>query len=202
MLSFLHYTRLVEDFKSPVPWRWDTPAPIVDPSSLTRKARRWDAAFTVDDVRYDVHFYETREDSDEPFPTNCWELLFVANKDDVQRKKATQASAFAMAKPNLWDGSGVGITGTGHQMTVFATVIDILKAMMQKLRPVRVDYTAEETEPSRQKLYARMTKHAHRAFPGYVGHMNANRTIFQIVRRGPSAESMAPPNTINVWQNK
>lgn len=63
---------------------------------------------------------------------------------------------FAMKNPNdpherFWD-----ITGSGDEIKVFATVVDIFKAFVAHYKP-QVFYFAAK-EPSRQKLYDRFAK--------------------------------------------
>jgi hypothetical protein len=64
------------------------------------------------------------------------------------------------------DGNGYGITGTGNELTVFATVLDILKAFV-KLRPEnRIVFAAKEE--SRKKLYGRLLSQLATRLPGYT----------------------------------
>lgn len=65
----------------------------------------------------------------------------------------------AYGDPTAWDieFSGKGttkITGTGNEIKVFSTVVQIMKNMLQLYNIEKFYFTAEE--PSRQKLYNRL----------------------------------------------
>lgn len=50
------------------------------------------------------------------------------------------------------------ITGTGQSMSVFGTVVDIVKDFMKSKDPNQLMFTADKQEPSRVALYRRMVK--------------------------------------------
>jgi len=59
------------------------------------------------------------------------------------------------------------IGNTGIEIPVFATVVDIFKAMVKQAKPLKVVYTAKGV--SRQRLYSRLTRMIQRVIPGYKG---------------------------------
>jgi hypothetical protein len=61
-----------------------------------------------------------------------------------------------------------GITQTGHAFTVFATVIDVMKAFVARQHPSVIYFSAYES--SRAKLYDRFITQVGASVPGYVGH--------------------------------
>ena len=61
-----------------------------------------------------------------------------------------------------------GITQTGHAFTVFATVIDIMKAFIARQHPSVIYFSAHES--SRARLYDRFITHVGASVSGYAGH--------------------------------
>jgi len=64
--------------------------------------------------------------------------------------------------------SAYGITQTGHAFTVFATVIDVMKAFVARQHPSVIYFSAHEN--SRVRLYDRFITQVGTSVPGYVGH--------------------------------
>lgn len=56
-------------------------------------------------------------------------------------------------------------TGTGDEVRVFATVIDIVRDFVKNHHVIALTFAAADKEPSRVKLYNRMAKNASRVFP-------------------------------------
>jgi hypothetical protein len=52
--------------------------------------------------------------------------------------------------------SSSGITGTGDQHTVFATIVEVLRTLIKVYPIENISFTAKE--PSRQKLYKTMVR--------------------------------------------
>jgi hypothetical protein len=67
----------------------------------------------------------------------------------------------------------VSITNTGNQNKVFAAVLKCLKIFLNKVKPDRIFFTAKE--PSRQKLYDRMSKLLTKMFPYKIDRQDIHR---------------------------
>jgi hypothetical protein len=50
-------------------------------------------------------------------------------------------------------GGGLGITDTGDQFKIFATIVDILKYFLQQYEPEKFHFSADKAEGSRVRLY-------------------------------------------------
>ena len=59
------------------------------------------------------------------------------------------------------------ITGTGDSLKVFGTVINIVKDYVGQNQPDILMFTADNSEPSRVRLYNTLASQASRALPGY-----------------------------------
>lgn len=59
------------------------------------------------------------------------------------------------------------ITGTGDSLKVFGTVINIVKDYVSQNQPNIIMFTADNSEPSRVRLYNTLASQASRALPGY-----------------------------------
>jgi hypothetical protein len=59
------------------------------------------------------------------------------------------------------------ITGTGDSLKVFGTVINIVKDFVGQNQPDILMFTADNSEPSRVRLYNTLASQASRALPGY-----------------------------------
>lgn len=84
------------------------------------------STFYVGDVRYSFA-------ANQFGPNDLWDIEFIAHSDR---------------------GSSAKITGTGNEITVFSTVVSIMKEFMDLYHPVQLHFTADE--PSRKKLYHRL----------------------------------------------
>jgi len=67
----------------------------------------------------------------------------------------------------------MNISGTGNQNKVFAAVLKCLKIFLNKVKPDTIFFTAKE--PSRQKLYDRMSKVLTKMFPYKIGRQEIHR---------------------------
>jgi len=59
------------------------------------------------------------------------------------------------------------LTGTGNSRKVFGTVVKIMQEYVASYKPKALYFTADSSEPSRVKLYNRMTSQADKALPDY-----------------------------------
>jgi len=76
------------------------------------------------------------------------------------------------------------ITGLGDAFRVMATAVDFLKYVIAEDRPVMITFTAEDDEPSRQSLYARMLRRVSAQIPGYRGHESYDIPGHYMIFRG------------------
>ena len=63
---------------------------------------------------------------------------------------------------NISEGGSEGITGTGDEIEIFSTVLDIISKSIKKYDPVLIAFGAHEK--SRQSLYNKMIKYMKRKF--------------------------------------
>lgn len=164
MLSFNgfvaeHY--LTELLTSPLPFRWLPRA---------HKWSVWQAEFkTPTGQAYDVRFQ-----------------LFDTANDEFSHGDGSDTPAwgfvFRNATPNMEPMKRFDILGTGEAIPIFATVIAILRDFIQRVRPERINFSAEE--PSRIKLYDRFIRmiQQQQALPNYTARGNG-RGEYVIMRR-------------------
>ena len=122
------------ELKSTIEWEWKN----VQSTSAS-------AEFVVNENTYVVSFvkYQTSDTSKmlslnmlDILPPTMWSIQFAA-------------------------GAGFGVkhvTGTGGEMQVFATVMEITKQFIEKLNPEAVQFSSDAKEPSREPLYRRLLK--------------------------------------------
>lgn len=122
------------ELKSTIDWEWK------DVQSTSASAE-----FVVNGNPYVVSFikYQTRDTSSmlslnliDMLPPTAWSIQFTA-------------------------GPGFGVkhaTGTGGEMQVFATIMEITKQFIEKLNPQAVEFSSSTKEPSREPLYRRLLK--------------------------------------------
>ena len=147
-----HY--LTELLTSPLPYRWVSRV----------EGELWQADFkTPGGQAYNVRF-QLFPDEQEPDAATTWGFVFKN------------------AAPNMAPLKQFDILGTGESIPIFATVIAILREFIQRARPVRIAFTAEE--PSRIKLYDRFIRmiQQQQALPNYTA-KNVGRGEYVIMRR-------------------
>ena len=160
MQSFREHCRsLDESFDKPYPWTTsrvgftDFHATFVAPATPTPLAtgKAPINRYSVDFVkRMDQRVFVDGED------THPWEFTF-----EVYGADARATIKHATKNP-------YGITQTGHAFTVFATVIDIMKAFIARQHPSVIYFSARES--SRARLYDRFITHVGASVSGYAGH--------------------------------
>ena len=158
MHSFREYClSLDESLDAPFPWTTthvgsDNYRAMFD---VTSKAGQTPAP-----LRYQVDFAKHAEQriwwsGEDVHP---WEFTF-----EVSGKYKQSGEANKRAADNPY-----GITQTGHAFTVFATVIEVMKAFIAHQHPSVIYFSAHES--SRARLYDRFITQVGASVPGYVGH--------------------------------
>lgn len=105
----------------------------------------WEAQFSIDDMDYFCHFISYSN------PPSIYSLEFGIAPETLIRKNMHQTR--------------FKVSDTGHAFQVFATVYDALLHFIKEREPMRVDFEADEHEPSRVKLYNHFVKAMN--IPGY-----------------------------------
>mgnify|MGYP007044124281 FL=1 len=65
-----------------------------------------------------------------------------------------------------------GVTGSGGEYAVFSTVIDIIKAFIREIQPMKIIFSAKEA--SRKRLYKTLLALVPRQVPGYKSRMGTD----------------------------
>lgn len=73
----------------------------------------------------------------------------------------------AFAQRGQGDEHKTGLTGTGNSRKIFGTVINIVKDYMSKAKPDMLIFNANNSEPSRVRLYKMLANQADSALPEY-----------------------------------
>ncbi len=151
---------LTELFASPVSWKW-----------YITSDDQWTAKFIVNNVPYICEFVvddaartarQNDPDYDDGGGDDEWDMSFQLNDE-----KATKPFA---------------LSGTGHAFQVFATVVAILKDFLRQVKPAKVYFSADETEPSRISLYNRFIDSVSDVIPGFRGR-RVSQGVYEIARR-------------------
>jgi hypothetical protein len=71
-------------------------------------------------------------------------------------------------------GSVDRITGTGNAFTVFTTIIEIIEQTVKLFNIQTLEFQADNTEPSRVKLYDRLAKHFEKKGWRYINNKEVN----------------------------
>lgn len=61
----------------------------------------------------------------------------------------------------------IGLTGTGNSRKIFGTVIKIVKDYIRKSNPEIISFSANNSEPSRVRLYKMLASQANKELPNY-----------------------------------
>jgi hypothetical protein len=61
----------------------------------------------------------------------------------------------------------IGLTGTGNSRKIFGTVIKIVKDYIRKANPESISFSANNSEPSRIRLYKMLASQADKELPNY-----------------------------------
>jgi len=158
--------RLNEIFDNPVPYELEATERV----SL--------AKFEVGDMAYTVEITtgnppnskQARDYVKSQFPddptTKKWFEDAAYDDDDIYDKMFQASMQFPSIMIDFYTAPKQGgmttdkITGTGGEIKVFATVIDVVKRVVEKVKPVEIYFEAsrKNTEHSRVKLYDRLAK--------------------------------------------
>lgn len=80
-----------------------------------------------------------------------------------------------------------GITGTGNSRKIFGTVIKIVKDYIRKSNPGIIAFSADNSEPSRVRLYKMLASQANKELPNYNftdAFSNGGLTTYYLTRDG------------------
>lgn len=138
-----HLVSVQESFDSIQTWSW-----------VTQGESFWNAVFTAGDIRYDVEFQHHGPKKVQ----NVWTYSDTSGEWVLDFDGNTTGTP---SRPKQF----MTTTGTGHAASVFATVIAILKAFTEKVKPMNITFTANEE--NRRSLYDRMIGSI--VVPGYAG---------------------------------
>ena len=81
----------------------------------------------------------------------------------------------------------IGLTGTGNSRKVFGTVIKIVKDYISKSNPEIIAFSANNSEPSRVRLYKMLASQANKELPNYKftdAFSNGGLTTYYLTRDG------------------
>ncbi len=109
---------------------------------------------------------------------------FYFNTDDGQEYKVeiSPSGGVVFYARGQGDEHKLGITGKGDSRKIFGTVINIVKDYVNKNNPKKIYFLADNSEPSRVKLY--------KAFSDRVGQVLPNYTPLKPINTGYATEFM------------
>jgi len=118
---------------------------------------------------------------------------FYFDTEDGQEYKVEFDSVFAgdvrvaFAARGQGDEHKIGLTGTGDSRKIFGTVIKIVKDYVRKAQPEAVSFSANNSEPSRVRLYKMLASQADKELPNYKfadAFSNGGFTTYYLTRDG------------------
>ena len=197
---------ITEALKDAYPWTWNVQLPAVANSvNGELSGGRYEAQFQGE-YGYDIVIKCTRLS----FMTNKshgtaveWEFIFapdfiswskMLDKHYIKR----QADMDAGRVPSNRRIGQYRATGAGDEFRVMATIVNIMLDFMKREKPDVIMYTANMDEPSRAKLYKRLTEKVHTMAPDYFGKVYPfvnGEHVFRLIRRD------APPLKIGMVSN-
>ena len=151
--------KLQEVMGKPAKWSWES-----------KGGSNWVADFISNHIVYTVSMDHIGNDA--------WHVTFVVNqrKTDPMSLKHTQlGKSTKFGKVGVFD-----IIGSGNALEVLATVNQVVTDFIKKNKPTTIEFTAEE--PSRQKLYKRLTIKLARPL-GYEIKKMSRDGIFRMVKK-------------------
>lgn len=89
------------------------------------------------------------------------------NEYKVDFSGNNKKTEIAFAQRGQGDEHKTGLTGTGNSRKIFGTVINIVKDYMSKIKPDMLIFNANNSEPSRVRLYKMLANQADSALPDY-----------------------------------
>ena len=93
----------------------------------------------------------------------------------------------AFAARGQGDEHKIGLTGTGNSRKIFGTVIKIVKDYIRKANPEIIVFSANNSEPSRVRLYHMLASQATKELPNYNftdAFSNGGFTTYYLTRDG------------------
>ena len=98
---------------------------------------------------------------------------FYFDTEDGQEYKVQFSSIWGddvtvgFAAKGQGDEHKIGLTGTGNSRKIFGTVIKIVKDYIRKSNPEIISFSANNSEPSRVRLYKMLASQANKELPNY-----------------------------------
>jgi hypothetical protein len=133
------------------------------------------------DSSYEYHDSQQNPGNDFYFDTEDgqeYKVEFDIVDDDVN---------VAFSARGQGDEHKTGITGTGNSRKIFGTVIKIVKDYIRKSKPGIIAFSANNSEPSRVRLYKMLASQANKELPNYNftdAFSNGGFTTYYLTRDG------------------
>jgi hypothetical protein len=140
------------------------------------------------DSSYEYHDSEQNPGNDFYFDTEDGQEYKV-EFDNVWGNDVT----VAFSARGQGDEHKTGITGTGNSRKVFGTVIKIVKDYIRKSKPEIIAFSANNSEPSRVRLYKMLASQADKELPNYNftdAFSNGGLTTYYLTRDGAKLPAM------------
>ena len=118
--------------------------------------------------------------------------IFYFDTEDGQEYKVEidnvdNDATVAFSARGQGDEHKTGITGTGNSRKIFGTVIKIVKDYIRKSNPGIIAFSADNSEPSRVRLYKMLASQANKELPNYNftdAFSNGGLTTYYLTRDG------------------
>ena len=118
--------------------------------------------------------------------------IFYFDTEDGQEYKVEidnvdNDATVAFSARGQGDEHKTGITGTGNSRKIFGTVIKIVKDYIRKSNPEIIAFSADNSEPSRVRLYKMLASQANKELPNYNftdAFSNGGLTTYYLTRDG------------------
>jgi hypothetical protein len=118
--------------------------------------------------------------------------IFYFDTEDGQEYKVEidnvdNDATVAFSARGQGDEHKTGITGTGNSRKIFGTVIKIVKDYIRKSNPEIIAFSADNSEPSRVRLYKMLASQANKELPNYKftdAFSNGGLTTYYLTRDG------------------
>jgi predicted nucleotidyltransferase len=139
------------------------------------------------DSSYEYHDSQQNPGNDFYFDTEDgqeYKVEFDTVDDDVN---------VAFSARGQGDEHKTGITGTGNSRKIFGTVIKIVKDYIRKSKPGIIAFSANNSEPSRVRLYKMLASQANKELPNYNftdAFSNGGFTTYYLTRDGTKLPAM------------
>jgi hypothetical protein len=124
--------------------------------------------------------------------------IFYFDTEDGQEYKVEidnvdNDATVAFSARGQGDEHKTGITGTGNSRKIFGTVIKIVKDYIRKSNPGIITFSADNSEPSRVRLYKMLASQANKELPNYNftdAFSNGGLTTYYLTRDGAKLPAM------------